>query len=58
MVMKMIECNSQAVAKISDSAGKGMCKDDTLLGWLGTIIKQKEADYEASHPEFTWTPRN
>ena len=28
MVMKIIECNGNPVAKIADVAGKGMCEDE------------------------------
>ena len=34
IVIKMVECNGQPVAKISDSTGKQMCKDETYLAHL------------------------
>lgn len=41
IVMKMVACNGQPVAKISDSAGKGMCEDPEFLAYLNKIIKDK-----------------
>jgi len=34
IVMKITECNGNPVAKISDSPGKGMCKDNIFLIYL------------------------
>ena len=34
IVMKVVQCNGRPVAKISDSAGKGMCKDQSYLAYL------------------------
>lgn len=34
IVIKMVACNGQPVAKLSDSPGKTMCTDDTYLAWL------------------------
>lgn len=31
IVIKMVECNGEPVAKISDSSGKGMCEDEDYL---------------------------
>lgn len=42
IVMKMTQSNGQPVAKISDSPGKGMCKNDTYLAWLKDVFKIKE----------------
>jgi len=39
MVMKIIECNGNPVAKISDSAGKGMCEDPEYLNYLKKVFK-------------------
>ncbi len=38
IVIKMTECCGNPVAKISDSAGKEMCKDDTYLAYLRQMI--------------------
>ena len=32
--MKIVECNGRPVAKVSDSPGKGMCKDEAYLSYL------------------------
>ena len=37
IVIKMVECNGRPVAKISDSAGKGMCKDEAYLSNLKKV---------------------
>ena len=34
IVMKVTECNGKDVAKISDSEGKGMCKNPEYVDWL------------------------
>ncbi|GLS05827.1 nicotinate phosphoribosyltransferase [Chitiniphilus shinanonensis] len=34
IVMKLTRCNGQAVAKVSDSPGKGMCEDPNFLSYL------------------------
>lgn len=34
IVIKMVECNGRPVAKVSDSAGKEMCKDATYIAYL------------------------
>jgi len=39
IVMKMIECNGQPVAKISDSSGKSMCKDEAYLSYLKKVFE-------------------
>lgn len=39
LVMKLIECNGQPVAKISDAPGKTQCKDQTFLAYLHQIFK-------------------
>lgn len=39
IVIKMTECNGRSVAKISDSKGKGMCKDPTLIEHLSKIFQ-------------------
>ncbi|WP_374347304.1 nicotinate phosphoribosyltransferase [Chitinimonas sp.] len=39
IVMKLVRCNDQAVAKISDSSGKGMCEDPGFLSYLGQVFQ-------------------
>lgn len=39
IVMKTTSCNGQAVAKISDTAGKGMCKDTGYVEFLESCIR-------------------
>lgn len=36
IVLKMVECNGNPVAKISDSPGKQMCEDESYLQYLKT----------------------
>ena len=38
IVMKMVRCNDQPVAKISDSPGKGMCEDPGYLDYLKSVF--------------------
>ncbi len=38
IVMKLISCNGQPVAKLSDSAGKTLCKDETFLAYLRQVF--------------------
>jgi len=38
IVMKMTEANGKPVAKISDTLGKTMCKDDNYLAYLRSVI--------------------
>ena len=38
IVIKMDECNGQAVAKISDSPGKSICKDEGYLKYLKKVF--------------------
>jgi nicotinate phosphoribosyltransferase len=38
IVMKMVKCNDQPVAKISDSPGKGMCEDPGYLDYLKSVF--------------------
>jgi nicotinate phosphoribosyltransferase len=37
IVLKMVRCNSQPVAKISNSPGKGMCEDDEFVSYLKSV---------------------
>ena len=38
IVMKLMSCNGQPVAKLSDAAGKTMCKDETFLAYLRQVF--------------------
>ena len=38
IVMKLMTCNGQSVAKLSDSAGKTLCKDETFLAYLRQVF--------------------
>jgi nicotinate phosphoribosyltransferase len=38
IVMKLVECNGQPVAKLSDSPGKTMCEDETFLAYLRQVF--------------------
>ncbi len=59
VVIKMVKCNGQPVAKISDSPEKGMCEDESYLAYLRQVFGIKdpraiqkpasEADAESSH---------
>ena len=40
IVMKLTGCNGQPVAKLSDSPGKTLCKDETFLAYLRQVFKQ------------------
>jgi nicotinate phosphoribosyltransferase len=42
IVMKLTHCNGQPVAKLSDSPGKTMCKDETFLAYLRQVFHVKE----------------
>jgi len=39
IVMKLTQCNGQPVAKLSDSPGKTMCKDETFLAYLRQVFQ-------------------
>lgn len=39
IVLKMVECNGQPVAKISDSPGKTICRDATYLAYLRQVFR-------------------
>ncbi|HEY4069072.1 MAG TPA: nicotinate phosphoribosyltransferase [Burkholderiaceae bacterium] len=39
IVMKLVRCNAQPVAKLSDSPGKTMCSDETFLAYLRQVFK-------------------
>jgi nicotinate phosphoribosyltransferase len=38
IVMKLTQCNGQPVAKLSDSPGKTLCKDETFLAYLRQVF--------------------
>lgn len=38
VVMKLMHCNGQPVAKLSDSAGKTLCTDQTFLAYLRQVF--------------------
>jgi nicotinate phosphoribosyltransferase len=38
IVMKLVRCNGQSVAKLSDSPGKTMCQDETFLAYLRQVF--------------------
>ncbi|WP_195763963.1 nicotinate phosphoribosyltransferase [Pseudoduganella rivuli] len=38
IVMKLVRCNGQSVAKLSDAPGKTMCKDETFLAYLRQVF--------------------
>ena len=42
IVMKLVRCNGQAVAKLSDSPGKTMCEDETFLKYLRQVFQIEE----------------
>lgn len=42
IVLKMTECNDQPVAKISDSPGKTMCRDEGYVKYLKSAFRVKE----------------
>ncbi len=41
IVIKMVECNGEPVAKISDNKGKGMCEDKNYLEYIKSIIEKE-----------------
>jgi nicotinate phosphoribosyltransferase len=38
LIMKLVSCNGQPVAKLSDSPGKTLCKDETFLSYLRQVF--------------------
>jgi nicotinate phosphoribosyltransferase len=38
IVMKVVSCNGQPVAKLSDSPGKSQCRDETFLAYLRQVF--------------------
>lgn len=43
LVMKLVECNGNPVAKISDSPGKTLCDDDTFIRYLQQVFSIRRA---------------
>lgn len=41
IVLKMVKCNGNPVAKLSDSPGKGMCTDDNYVDYLKRVFKRR-----------------
>jgi nicotinate phosphoribosyltransferase len=39
IVMKVVSCNGQPVAKLSDAVGKTLCTDETFLAYLRQVFK-------------------
>lgn len=39
IVMKLVSCNGQPVAKLSDSPGKTLCDDQTFIAYLRQVFK-------------------
>ena len=42
IVMKLVRCNGQPVAKLADTPGKSMCTDETFLAYLRQVFKHPE----------------
>ncbi len=42
IVMKLMQCNGQPVAKLSDSPGKTMCTDTTFLAYLSQVFNRSQ----------------
>jgi nicotinate phosphoribosyltransferase len=42
IVMKLVSCNGQPTAKLSDTPGKTMCDDETFLAYLRQIFQKSE----------------
>ncbi|MYM24689.1 nicotinate phosphoribosyltransferase [Duganella sp. FT135W] len=43
IVMKLVCCNGQSVAKLSDAPGKTVCKDETFLAYLRQVFNHPAA---------------
>ncbi len=41
IVMKLVRCNGQSVAKLSDAPGKTLCDDETFLNYLRQVFRVK-----------------
>lgn len=42
IVMKIVSCNGQPVAKLSDARGKTLCQDQTFLAYLRQVFQHPE----------------
>ena len=42
IVLKLVECNGQSVAKLSDSPGKTMSDNNTFLAYLRQVFQVDE----------------
>jgi nicotinate phosphoribosyltransferase len=49
IVIKMIKCNEQPVAKLSDSPGKYMCEDEDYTAYLRSAFNRREAECKPVH---------
>ena len=47
-VIKMVECNGQPVAKISDTPSKSMCEDPEFQGYLTSVIRRDVATHKVT----------
>ncbi|MES2948140.1 MAG: nicotinate phosphoribosyltransferase [Pseudomonadota bacterium] len=43
IVMKLVNCNGQPTAKLSDSPGKTLCDDETFLAYLRQVFNKNDA---------------
>ena len=43
IVLKLVECNGQSVAKLSDSPGKTVTQNDTFLAYLRQVFQVPDA---------------
>ena len=46
--MKLMSCNGQPVAKLSDSPGKTLCKDETFLAYLRQVFHHESGREEGA----------
>jgi nicotinate phosphoribosyltransferase len=42
IVMKLVNCNDQPVAKLSDAKGKTLCSDETFLAYLRQVFQHED----------------
>jgi len=49
IVIKMVECNGQPVAKLSDTPSKNMCEDVNYLAYLRQVFGIGEPDLSTTH---------
>ena len=42
IVMKLVSCNGQPTAKLSDSPGKTICDDQTFLAYLRQVFNKPD----------------